>query len=542
MESQDTLLGKVLGNCRLIKKIGEGGMGTVYQAHHLGLNKPVAVKILPPSFAREPERIQRFIREARSAAQLEHSNIVQTLNVGKQDDLYFIIMQYVQGENLDMMIKRKNKLTASEATKIIRESAVALGVAHQKGIIHRDVKPENIMITLQGEIKLMDFGLARVMDEVSNLSRAGDIMGTPHYLAPEQAQGHPVDHRSDIYSLGVTYYYALTGERPFEGTTPMTVILKHLNAPMPDPRTFSTDLPNSVYRIVKKMMEKQPAHRYQNTGELIKELDLIQPALAQSGGTASQKTITHSSAPPAGTSAAKNKKLFFYLSTAAAVVILLVALIMITGKRNRPNSSNNDKIGNNGPGQPPFVPVRPKIPAMAELLAQAKTDYTQHPNKFETNIANFQKIIDQYPESNEAAEANLLIKDVKKKMVEKNLEERITQFFYYLKKGNSDAVMNYLHPDLKKEGEEKVKVFLEWVKESLRWQGKIIKEITINAAETKFHWIRTPPRASVSVNITYSNQSGETETEERKSEWRLKDGVWYFFEGEKLFLPDRKKR
>jgi len=257
-QKQDALVDKVFGGCRLIKKIGEGGMGVVYLAHHLALNKNVAVKILPPSFAMEEERVKRFVREARSAAQLEHSNIIQIYNIAKHEDFYFIVMQYADGESLARAIKREGKIKVLEALDIIRDVASALAVAHRKNIVHRDIKPENIMINSNGEIKLMDFGLARVLDVASNLSRTGDILGTPYYLSPEQAQGQKVDGRADIYSLGVTLYYMLSGKKPFEGDTTLAIILKHINEKPPLITQTNPEIPECVSNVINKMLEKNP--------------------------------------------------------------------------------------------------------------------------------------------------------------------------------------------------------------------------------------------------------------------------------------------
>ena len=297
-QPQDALIDKVFGGCRLIKKIGEGGMGVVYLAHHLALNKNVAVKILPPSFAMEEERVKRFVREARSAAQLEHSNIIQIYNIAKHEDFYFIVMQYADGESLAHAIKRQGKINTLEALGIIKDVALALSVAHRKNIVHRDIKPENIMINTNGEVKLMDFGLARVLDVASNLSRTGDILGTPYYLSPEQAQGHKVDGRADIYSLGVTLYYMLSGKKPFEGDTTLTIILKHINEKPPVISQTNPETPECVSNVINKMLEKDPARRYQSTDELIDDINLCHNEIASGD----------SNAPPDGRASKRNYK------------------------------------------------------------------------------------------------------------------------------------------------------------------------------------------------------------------------------------------
>ncbi|MFA5793867.1 MAG: serine/threonine-protein kinase [Candidatus Brocadiia bacterium] len=362
---EDAIINKVVGGCRLIVKVGAGGMGTVYKAHHLGLNKTVAVKILPPSFAREPERVKRFVREARAAAQLEHSNIVQILNVGKapaeqagEPEIYFIIMQFAQGETMAKILRGCGKLPVLEATRIIRDMAKALGVAHHKGIIHRDVKPENIMVNYDGEVKLMDFGLARVLDVASHLSQPGDILGTPHYLAPEQAQSMSVDGRADIYSLGVTYYYALTGQRPFEGDTPVAVIMQHINKQHVDPRKLAPELPEEVCLIINKMMAKNPDKRYQNCNELMSDLDMIIGSGIATDNSFSSKTLLAASDIDKPAPKNKSRGMVWYMVGAAitAVIIGLMLAYMETRKGINPKGKGLTELST--------VTVKPKEPAM----------------------------------------------------------------------------------------------------------------------------------------------------------------------------------
>ena len=329
---------KVFGGCRLIKKIGEGGMGVVYLAHHLALNKNVAVKILPPSFAMEEERVKRFIREARSAAQLEHSNIIQIYNIARHDDFYFIVMQYADGESLARAIKREGKIKVLEALGIINDVASALSVAHQKSIVHRDIKPENIMINTNGEIKLMDFGLARVLDVASNLSRTGDILGTPYYLSPEQAQGQRVDGRADIYSLGVTLYYMLSGKKPFEGDTTLAIILKHINEKPPLITQANPEIPECISNVINKMLEKDPAQRYQSTDELIDAINLCHNEIVSEDSNA--KTITAQTAP----AKAKPQKIVSWkmIGLAAGLAFIIVVLLSLISKGKQPSSPGKE--------------------------------------------------------------------------------------------------------------------------------------------------------------------------------------------------------
>ena len=542
--SKDPLIGKVLGNCRLLKKIGEGGMGAVYQAHHIGLNKMMAVKILPPTFSRDEERVKRFIREARAAAKLEHHNIVQTLNIGKQEGLYFIIMQYVQGESLDVMIKRKRKLSMPEATRIIKESAVALSVAHQQNIIHRDVKPENIMLTLKGEVKLMDFGLARVMDEVSNLSRTGDIMGTPHYLAPEQAHGQKVDARCDIYALGVTYYHALTGSRPFEGTTPMTVILKHLNAQMPDPHQLTPDLRDSVCQVLKKMTAKKPGQRYQSMAELIRVLETLpigqvaastQPAGVPVPGSDVQ-TITYPSRKPDE----KNKKLIFYVTTAVAGLIVFIALLIsFNGNGTNPDNGRTEtpvvNPGSNGNGgDPVVVEPPPPPPSPGKEFGKLQDHIRRHPREFEKNIDQLTVFINKFSRSDEAGKAKLIRKDIKREKLKVDLKRRAKEFVDLLRLGQDDQVLKYVHGDqLEKHGEENLKKVLKLLSMGLLLINKSIVSMEIDESEIEIQGVPGRRRGIVTLTVKSRDRSGKIKTEKSRSKWRLSNGTWYFWEGEK---------
>jgi len=199
MDPDDPLVGKELGHCTLQRKLGQGGMGAVYLAHHPGLNKSVAVKVLPGDLAGAPEFRERFIREARLAARLEHPNVVQVYDVGHEQGVHYISMQYVEGKSLDAVLKERKKLSVGEALSTTKRVAAALAAAAKLGIVHRDIKPHNILISKDGVVKVADFGLAKDEDANRSISEPGVVMGTPYYMSPEQAKGEKVDHRSDLY-------------------------------------------------------------------------------------------------------------------------------------------------------------------------------------------------------------------------------------------------------------------------------------------------------------------------------------------------------
>jgi len=268
---------EVFGHCRLVRKIGEGGMGVVWLARHENLQKDVAVKVLPQGFASEPEAVQRFLREAQSAARLEHPNVVQVLDAGSAGGTHFIVMQFVDGTDLQKILKKKGKLDVADALAITKRVALALGAAHKMGIVHRDIKPANILLTKQGRVMVADFGLARDLKGGATITGAQDVMGTPQYLAPEQARGEKVDGRSDLYSLGGTLYTFLTGRPPFTGASPVSIAVKHASADQkPEPvRKIAPEVPAEVEALVEKMMAKKADDRHATGEEVAAAIDRI---------------------------------------------------------------------------------------------------------------------------------------------------------------------------------------------------------------------------------------------------------------------------
>jgi predicted Ser/Thr protein kinase len=268
---------QVLGHCRLLSKLGQGGMGVVWRARHETLQKDVAVKVLPQGFASEPEAVKRFLREARSAARLEHPNVVQVLDAGSADGVHFIVMQFVDGTDLEKIVKKRGRLAVGDALAVTKRVAMALGAAHKLGIIHRDIKPSNILVTSQSRVMVTDFGLAREIEGGGALTSADQLLGTPQYLSPEQARGEKLDGRSDLYSLGGTLYTLLTGRPPFEGATAVSIAVKHASAQeKPAPvRSIAPDVPAEVEALVEKLMAKSPQDRFQTADELAAAIDRV---------------------------------------------------------------------------------------------------------------------------------------------------------------------------------------------------------------------------------------------------------------------------
>jgi serine/threonine-protein kinase len=266
-----------LGEFRILRRLGKGGMAEVFLAEQTSLKRNVAVKVLREEKLTDETHLKRFKTEAMAAAALSHPNIVQVYMIGEQTGTHYIAQEYVQGLNLREFVTRKGPPESAVAMHIIRQAASALQAAHAAGIVHRDIKPENIMITRRGDVKVADFGLAQLTQEGErvNLTQVGVTMGTPLYMSPEQVNGRKLDARSDIYSLGVTCYHMLTGAPPFRGETALSVAVQHLKQ-KPEPlEKVRGDLPPALCHLVHKMMAKDPARRYQNAQEIVKELKRI---------------------------------------------------------------------------------------------------------------------------------------------------------------------------------------------------------------------------------------------------------------------------
>ncbi len=271
---QTDLSGRQIGNFRLLRRLGRGAMAEVYLAEQSMLRRRVAVKILKPDLANDQTYLRRFEREAQAAAALVHANIVQIYEVGHVDQLHFIAQEYVQGQNLRDWISRNGPPNLPHALSVMRQVAAALAKAAEQSVVHRDVKPENIMLTPSGEVKVADFGLARIAreGEAIDLTRIGITMGTPLYMSPEQVEGKPLDHRSDLYSFGVTCYHMLSGSPPFSGETALGVAVQHLKKQPAPLENLRPDLPPPLCRLVHKMLAKEPQQRCQSALEVLREL------------------------------------------------------------------------------------------------------------------------------------------------------------------------------------------------------------------------------------------------------------------------------
>jgi beta-lactam-binding protein with PASTA domain len=266
------MLGKVFNQrYRLKEKIGSGGMADVFLADDLLLGREVAIKVLHAQFASDPSFIQRFRYEAQAAANLNHPNIVNIYDWGNEGDLYYIVMEYVEGRDLKDLLNSEGRLTPEWAAEITAEISAALQFAHRRNLVHRDIKPHNIFITELSRVKVMDFGIAREGNG-EGMTQTGVVMGTPQYISPEQAQGLAVDGRSDIYSLGVVLYEMLTGQVPFDDPSPVTIAYKQVREDPVPPSVINREVPPTLEAIVMKAMAKNPANRFQTAQEMKADL------------------------------------------------------------------------------------------------------------------------------------------------------------------------------------------------------------------------------------------------------------------------------
>ncbi|WP_096154682.1 MULTISPECIES: Stk1 family PASTA domain-containing Ser/Thr kinase [Bacillus] len=266
------LIGKRLnGRYKILEVIGGGGMATVYLAHDMILARDVAVKVLRLDFANDDEFIRRFRREAQSATSLDHPNIVSIYDIGEEDDIYYIVMEHVSGKTLKQYIQQHPVISMEKIVSIMKQLTSAIAHAHENGIIHRDIKPQNILLDHYGNIKVTDFGIAMALSSTT-ITQTNSLLGSVHYLSPEQARGGLATKKSDVYALGIVLFELLTGTLPFSGESAVSIALKHLQSDTPSPRKWNRDIPQSLENVVLKSMAKDAFHRYDSVEEMHEDI------------------------------------------------------------------------------------------------------------------------------------------------------------------------------------------------------------------------------------------------------------------------------
>ena len=349
-----------IGRYQIIGMIGKGGMGFVLKGYDATLQRQVAVKILYPHLAQDESTVSRFLAEARAAASLQHPNIIAIYEAGEDKGLYYFAMEFVDGKDLASVIRERGRLRLEEALPILEQIASALDYAHQKGIIHRDIKASNIMVTVDGLVKVTDFGIARVLGG-ERFTQTGVLVGTPEYMAPELWEGKEADKRADIYALGILAYEILIGRVPFEGDTPLTIGYKHVNELPPPPTNFDSSLPDHVNDAILQALAKNPDHRFQTATAFV---DVLR-------GDHLKSKISSLSAevfPLSGTTTtATAKKVWLpmgLISMTLAFLGLIFIIVAINQSRN-PYNSRDIEITSPKPAKPsqpaPLV-SEPKVP------------------------------------------------------------------------------------------------------------------------------------------------------------------------------------
>jgi len=346
--------------------VGRGGMATVYRGTDRVLGRTVAIKVLSEKYAGDEKFVTRFRREAQAAAALNHPNIVGVYDTGDEGEMHYIVMEYVEGETLADVLKREGPLEPPRAVAIAEDVATALEAAHDKGLVHRDVKPGNVMIDGEGRVKVMDFGIARAVAD-DTLTQTGLVLGTASYLSPEQAQGSPVDARSDIYSLGCVLYEMLTGRPPFPGDSPVAIAYRHVNEEARPPSEVAPTVPREVDAVVMRALAKDPDERFPTAEELRAALDAAlggpdTAPIAPAGGDT--EIMPAGAAAPPEEGPARPARTWLPVALAAAAVVAVAGLLAISlAGEDAQTDRQRDRQGQGGQEEP----VEPTSPAPASV-------------------------------------------------------------------------------------------------------------------------------------------------------------------------------
>lgn len=345
---------KRYGSYLVVSKIGEGGMGVVYEGFDADLKRRVALKVMNEATREDPSLVRRFKHEAQAAASIDHPNVTKIFHTGQDGDAPFFAMELVAGKSLDRIVAERGQMPASEALAIAIQVARGLRAGQKRGIVHRDIKPSNILVDEEGFAKITDFGLARELSDDPSATATGCILGTPTYMSPEQAEGKPVDHRTDIYSLGVTLYEMVDGRAPFEGSSPVDILLQKADAEAPRLKNVPPQIASILNPILAKMIAPRAQARFADYEQVLFALDGARRAI---GGGRTEATIPLPVVAGRGPSG-RLRSSFYLRAGIIAVGVLLIGLVLRWAFRHRPEPT---------PAPPPPAPVRPATPEVAPL-------------------------------------------------------------------------------------------------------------------------------------------------------------------------------
>jgi serine/threonine-protein kinase len=346
------IIGTVLsGRYRLEAKLGSGGMSTVYLARDTTLDRPVAVKVMHREMSEQADQLERFRQEARAVAKISHPNVVAVIDAGEDGGYPYIVFEYVEGETLKARINRVGALDVQESLAYAIEIARGLTVAHARRMVHRDIKPQNVLIDAEGRAKLTDFGISRQLEK-DGLTATGRVLGTTDYVAPEQAMGRGADQRSDLYSLGVVLFEMLTGHVPFQADSQVGVAMKHVNEELPDVQADRPELSAATALVVERATAKDPTKRYADIGEMIDDLSTaLEVEAARAGTTTGEATTVLEAVPPAKRKLS-SRATWSWVAILAVIMIAAAVLLatQLIGSGNSPISGNANNGGNGGGG------------------------------------------------------------------------------------------------------------------------------------------------------------------------------------------------
>ena len=401
---------------RLVETLGSGGMADVYLAHDDVLDRTLALKVLSSRYAGDEEFVERFRREAQNAASLSHPNIVSIYDRGETEDgTYYIAMEYLPGGTLKDRLVRRGPLPARTAAAVALQIAEALKVAHDSDVVHRDIKPHNILITESGDIKVTDFGIARAASS-STMTRTGSIIGTAHYLSPEQAMGEPVRPTSDLYSLGVVLYEMLTGELPYDAETPIGIAMKHVNGEMREPIELDPSIPAGINAVVMKLLSRDPGDRYPDAASLIADLERVSSGLdPEDAGTREMTRVAPPPPPPTSSGSRKGGGGGGGFRKLLPVALVLLALILLAGLAWAGLSLLGDTTQNEEPSQEPRQqeqqPAMIQVPDLEGMTLDEANG--QHGDNFDISVGERENsaraentILGQNPEAGAREEEN----------------------------------------------------------------------------------------------------------------------------------------